>query len=234
MVAGARRARRERDASAEGPAHQLGAALGRQQGTAAERVEQHRRRTDPRAHHEVPGQADARDVQTDPPADLHEDHRERDRNTEPAVEDVVEAAVARIVVRLDVAAEALLLEQELAEAMQAVERVVGPPRARPLREEVEGPERVVDREAGVLDLGDEEGRPGEVEAGLGRRERAGERPEGRLHQQPGAWWMPAVRKAAVCSSSASSSVRRAARRAASCAGAVVASRRRSVRPSSWW
>ena len=201
---------------------------------AAEWVEEHQLLADASPHAEVTRQADTLDLQADPPPDLHDEHRERDRNAEPAVEDVVEAAVARIVVRLDVAAEALLLEQELAEAMQAVERVIGPPGIRPRREKVEGPEIVGDGEAGVLDLGDEKRRPREVEVGLGRPERAGERPEGRIHQQPGAWWMPAVRKAAVCSSSASSSVRRAARRAASCADAVVASRRRSVRPSSWW
>ena len=41
-------------------------------------------------------------------------------------------------------------------------------------------------------------------------------------QQPGAWWMPPVRRAMPWSSSASSSVRVAARRAASCVSGVVA------------
>src|SRR5882672_9386339 len=65
---------------------------------------------EPGADDEVARQPDAVDLHAHAPPDLDRQHRECDRNAEPAIEHVVEAGVARIVVLLVVAAEALLLE----------------------------------------------------------------------------------------------------------------------------
>ena len=113
-------------AAADRAGHQLGAGLVGQHRPGIERVEQDGVLADLRAHDEVPGQADAGDLESDAPADLHEHQRQRDRDAEAAVEDLVQAAVAGVVVRLGVAAEAFFLEQELPEPMQATERVVRP------------------------------------------------------------------------------------------------------------
>src|SRR5207237_431285 len=87
---------------------------------AAERVEEHQLVVHTRPHTEVSGQSDAQDFQADAAADLHDEHRERDRDAELPVEDVVEAAVARIVVVVGVTAEALLVEQELAQPLEGM------------------------------------------------------------------------------------------------------------------
>ena len=64
------------------------------------------------AHDEMPRQPDARRLESGPRRHGHVQHRERDRNPEPALDHVIEEAVARIVVVLGVPPEPLLLEQE--------------------------------------------------------------------------------------------------------------------------
>src|SRR6185295_16824859 len=83
--------------------------------SAAERVEQHQLVVNTRADAEVSWQADAEDLEAHPAPDFHDEHRERDRDAELPVEDVVETAVARIVVVVRVAAESRFVEQELAQ-----------------------------------------------------------------------------------------------------------------------
>ena len=64
------------------------------------------------------------DRQPEPAADLDQDQRERDRDAEAPVENLVEKAVSRIVIFLGVSAESLLLEEKLANAVKAAERVL--------------------------------------------------------------------------------------------------------------
>ena len=71
----------------------------------------------------MPGQPHTVDVQAHAPAHLYHQHGERDRNAEPAVEHVVQAAIARIVVVVAVAAEAFLLEEELAQPVERLHRI---------------------------------------------------------------------------------------------------------------
>jgi hypothetical protein len=68
--------------------------------------------------------ADAVNRQPEPAADLDQNQRERDRDAEAPVEDIVEETVPGIVVLLDVSAESLLLEEKLAHAVKAAERVL--------------------------------------------------------------------------------------------------------------
>ena len=103
--------------------HHFGRPLRCQHGAAIEGVEQHRIGAHVGAHDEVAGQSDAQDAQPHAPADLHHEHGQRDGNPEPAVEDVVETAVARIVVVLAVAAEAFLFEEELAQPVERLHTV---------------------------------------------------------------------------------------------------------------
>ena len=116
------------------------------------------------AHDEVPRQPHALDLEPGPARDLHVDGRQRDRDAGLPVEDVAEVAVARVVVLLGVAAEALLLEQV------AVEGHDRPLRARLLLEAAaQGDAHLVEAdevgphvEALVLLRRDEQGRLGEV------------------------------------------------------------------------
>ena len=83
-----------------------------------------------------PGSPTPDDVEPDPAAHLHGEHRQRDRDAELAVEDVVQAAVAGIVVVVGVAAEAFLVEQELAQPLERARPSPSPAgrrRARPAR-----------------------------------------------------------------------------------------------------
>jgi hypothetical protein len=122
-------------------------------------------------------QADALDGQAHAPSDLHRDHRERDRDSESPNQHVVEKAVARVVVLLAVAAEALLLEEE---APQAVQRAPPPERARAgaLGEVVEPGEPGPRVEVGILDAGDREPGPTEVDLPVGPPQKVAELGEG--------------------------------------------------------
>ncbi len=68
-----------------------------------------------RAHQEVAGKVDAGDLEAGAARDFHVDHRETDRDPSPPVEHFVEKAVARVLVVLTVAGEALFVEQVLVE-----------------------------------------------------------------------------------------------------------------------
>jgi len=136
------------------------------------------------------GQADAQDFQADAAADLHDEHRERDRDAELPVEDVVEAAVARIVVVVGVTAEALLVEQELAQPLEGASSILDLRHRRARGELVEPGQRALGDEVGILDSRDPERGAREVDLGTLHQapeivERAVE--AHRLAQQPGAW-----------------------------------------------
>ena len=73
-----------------------------EQPAAVERVDEHRR-VDLVAQQEVAGHADADERHADAAADLHREHRERDRDADAAVEHLVEERVARVVVVVGVA-----------------------------------------------------------------------------------------------------------------------------------
>src|SRR5581483_7845770 len=61
---------------------------------------------------EVAGKGDALEAKPDAPADLHVHDRQADRDADAAIEHLVEEAVARIVVIVDVRPKALVFEQE--------------------------------------------------------------------------------------------------------------------------
>jgi hypothetical protein len=139
-----------------------------------ERVEQHA----VGLRHEVPGEPDPVDGEADAAPHLDRQHGERDRNAEPAVEDVVQAAVARVVVVVRVAREALLREEHVAEPVDvALPDAPG--------EVVETVEDAVGLEVGVLDLRDQQRAAAEVDLLRGHPDQLTERPQ-RIHQQPGA------------------------------------------------
>src|SRR5205085_7259239 len=66
---------------------------------------------EPHLAEEVAGKADALDVEPAAPAHLHVDDAERERDAGAPVEDLVEEAVARVVVVVVIAAEAELVEE---------------------------------------------------------------------------------------------------------------------------
>lgn len=164
------------DGPAHRPGHDLLASLGSQDGPAVERVQQ-----DPaplfrlKSHDEVGREADAVDRQPDPPADLDQEQAERDRDAEAPVENLVEKAVSRIVVLLDVSAESLLLEEKLANAVKAAERVLprtsGPGGG---GEAVQPAEVRPDVQVGVLRSGDEQRGGRQIDLGLRPLDRDGE------------------------------------------------------------
>src|SRR5262249_61950049 len=63
------------------------------------------------AHQEVTGEADPVELDTEPAADLDGEDGQRDRDPGAAVEDVVQEAVARVVVVRAIAPKAALLEE---------------------------------------------------------------------------------------------------------------------------
>ena len=77
----------------------------------------------PRRGDEVAGQPDALYLELEPPPNLDEDERQRDRNAEPPIEHVVQIAVARIGVVLDVSREPLFLEEAFAEPVELAEGI---------------------------------------------------------------------------------------------------------------
>ena len=85
------------------------------------------------------GEVDPFEPQAGAAPDLEVDHREADRNAEPAIEHLVQEAVARIVVVIAVAAEAELLVEvgvergDLRRGRRAVCRCSRPAAASPMR-----------------------------------------------------------------------------------------------------
>ena len=159
-----------------------------------------------------PGSPTPDDGQPDAPADLDREHRERDGDAELAGEDVVETGVARIVVRVRVAAEALLLEEKPSAADRAPPRSRrgGPVRcgrpARPAaRAHVPRPDRGTRCAPPPARRGsDRAWRPSRAAAPR-RRASSGPRVSSPARGGCRRWRAPSV-----CSSSASASVRRAA------------------------
>lgn len=152
---------------------QLLAAFGREDRAAVERIEEDPALSRLEADDEVRGEPDAVNGQPQAPADLDQDEGEGDRDAEAPVQDVVEKAVPRVVVLLRVPPEPLLLEQELAEAVKAAERVVLPD-AGLQRQPVEPLQILWDVQVRILGLGDQERRPRQIELGVGAPNRGGE------------------------------------------------------------
>jgi hypothetical protein len=118
-------------------------------------------------HDEVGREADPVDGQPEPSPDFDQDQREGDRDAEAPIQDVVEEAVPRIVVLLGVAPEPLLLEEELAQAMEPVERAAPPAeRLGPRGQAVQSPQMLPDIQGRVLRPGDQQRRSGQIQLGL--------------------------------------------------------------------
>src|SRR5262249_24546049 len=132
---------------------------------AAERVEQHDLVVDASAHAEMARQADALDLQADSPADLHDEHREGDRYAEAAVEDVVETALARIVVVGRIPAKADLVEQDAAHSLQGAAAIAHLRGGRAPGQLVETLQRRLRYQVGMLDARHRQGRAGQVDLG---------------------------------------------------------------------
>ena len=143
-----------------------------EQGAAVERVDEQRARGSVHPHHEVSGQADALHLEAGAARDFHEDGGQRDRDARATVEHLVEVAVARVVVALRVAAEALLLEQVVVEGHDRAlgsRFVVEPPPQRYAH--LVQPRQVgTDVQIGVLLRSHEQRRFGEVHLAIGPRE----------------------------------------------------------------
>src|SRR6266545_4984468 len=108
---------------------QLLACLRRQQRSRVEGVEKDLRVAEARPRDEVARKSDAFDGEPEALADFHQHESERDRDTLPPVEDIVEKAVARVVVVLAIAGEPLRHEEVLAQAVEAADRIGRPARA---------------------------------------------------------------------------------------------------------
>src|SRR5690606_22313877 len=109
---------------------------------AFERIDQDPQRLAFVANQEMPRESHPDQRQPEPPTDFEIDHAQRDRDSEPAVEDIVQEGVPHIVVRLDVAPETLLLEQNPVQFLEYDERrgFVAEPVVDPLGPEVELPQ----------------------------------------------------------------------------------------------
>jgi hypothetical protein len=133
----------------------------------------------PKSHDEVGREADAVDRQAEPPADLDQDQGERDRDAEAPVENLVKKAVSRIVVFLGVSAESLLLEEKLAHAVKAAERVLPQASGPNGGGEAVQPEEVrLDVQIGILGSGDEQRGSRQIDLGLRPLDRDGELAQG--------------------------------------------------------
>lgn len=127
---------------------------------AVERVREEPARTaDP--HEKVTWKSDAVDLEPDPPPDRHHDHGEGDGNAEPAVEHLVQVAVAGVVVARLVAAEAELAEEVGIHDLGLLPRPahLGDRRAEALRDGVEAREVARDVEAWIGVRSDRESDP---------------------------------------------------------------------------
>jgi hypothetical protein len=132
-------------------------------------------------HDEMPGQSHAHGLEPGPGRDRYVHDRESDRDAEPAVDHIVEQAVARIVVVLGVAPEAYFLEQELGYGRRRVVDVHlgGEPLGCPVPERIEPGEPRLEVET-RLGLG------GDPEGSLGQRASIGcpgqrHEPAARIH-----------------------------------------------------
>lgn len=116
-----------------------------------------------RLDQEMRREGDAEEVKPGAPADLEVNHRERDRDTETALQHVVEKRVARVDVVVAIARKAGPHEQEVGERLHALDRVLGLAQ-RALRR---APQRrqtfevMGDVEVGILLLGDQQGAVGQ-------------------------------------------------------------------------
>ena len=107
------------------------------------------------------------DGQAEPPTHLDQDQREGDRDAETPVQDVVEKTVPRLVVLLGIPPEPLLLEQELAQAVEAAERIsLGSCGFGLCRQAVEPVEVFLDVQIRILSPGNQKRRDREVNLGL--------------------------------------------------------------------
>src|SRR6202451_2322955 len=77
-----------------------------------------------RLDQEMVRKGDAVEIETEAAADFEIHQRQRDRQSEPTIEDVVEKAVARVVVVLRVALEAFELEQKMRQQLHALDRIL--------------------------------------------------------------------------------------------------------------
>lgn len=137
------------------------------------------------------------DRQPEPPAHLDQDKREGDRDPEAPVQDIIEEAVPRVIVLLDVSPEPLFLKQKLPETVKPPERIaLAPPGSGIRREPVETAKVLPDVQVRVLGLGDKQRRDREVYLGLRTLNGGGELAKrwvglntetSRPPQQPGAW-----------------------------------------------
>ena len=99
---------------------------------------------------------------------FHQHEAQCDRDALSPVEDLVEKAVARVVVVLTVAREALLHEEVLAQAVEAADGIGRAPRAvHTASEGVESLEIRIHVELGVLPAGDGERRSRQIDAAVG-------------------------------------------------------------------
>ena len=122
-------------------------------------------------------------------AHLDQDEGQRDGNALPSIEHVVEEAVARVVVVLAIAREALLHEEVFAKPVQAAQRIGRAPRpVNAAGEPIESLQVRINLERRVLPPGDGEGGSREIETTIGPRDQRGKLAERRIgaHQQPGA------------------------------------------------
>src|SRR5262249_30538050 len=107
------------------------------------------------------------DGQRETATELDGQDGEGDGDAEFAVEDVVQAAVAWIIVVLGVAAEAFLLEQKSPQSLQTLARIGKSGRFRTPGERVEPTKRGRRVEGRMLDLGDEQGAARQIDRRLG-------------------------------------------------------------------
>lgn len=115
------------------------------------------------------------DGQPEPAAHLDQDQREGNGDAEAPVQDVVQKAVPRIVVLLGVPPEPLLLEEELAQAVEAAERIaLGSCGFGPRGQAVKAVEVRPDIQVRILRPGDQERRQSQIDLGLGSLNGGGE------------------------------------------------------------
>jgi hypothetical protein len=159
----------ELDPSPEGAGDDRLASLRGQDGSAVERIQQDPSATAAlKAHDEVGGQPDALDHQVEPSTHLDQDQREGDGDAEAPVQDVVEEAVPGIVILRCVPPEPLLLEEELAQAVEASQRIrAAAQRPRLGRQLIEPAEIGPDVESRVLGPGDQQRRRREIDGAVG-------------------------------------------------------------------
>src|SRR6266536_4281961 len=140
-------------------------ALSSQQRPRIEGVEQDLRIAESRSRDEMTRQPYAFHGEPETLTHFHQHEAQRDRDALSPVEDLVEKAVARVVVVLAVAREALLHEEVLAQAVEAADGIGRAPRAvHAASEGVESLEIRIHVELGVLPAGDGQRRSRQIDA----------------------------------------------------------------------